>query len=222
MFGHCCGHATFVAERQPRSAGSTNQRVHPRLDRFNFEQCVLTGQKWDNRRRDFSSTHEAASHRRAAKAENAIRAASGAPDRSAAVAQPIVVPSDSDRGEAITTFLCDRHFLRAFSSRNDPPSNARTDCIFCVSRKPKQRRARFVAGFSACHQKCGARLKTSRTNAFRVTILPPPRAKPPRARPAADRFGWSSFDAGEGLLPHVLPARITLRFPKSMVVVSCP
>lgn len=77
----------------------------------------------------------------------------------------------------------------------------------------KQRRARFVAGFSERHRKCGARLKRSRTNAFRVTILPPPRAKPPPARPAMDRFGWSFFGAGEGFLPHVLPARITLRFP---------
>jgi len=46
-------------------------------------------------------------------------------------------------------------------------------------------------------------------NAFRVTILPLPRANPPRARPAPDPFGCSSFDAGEGILPHVLPARIT-------------
>jgi hypothetical protein len=46
-------------------------------------------------------------------------------------------------------------------------------------------------------------------NAFRVTILPLPRANPPRARPATDPFGCSFFDAGEGILPHVLPARIT-------------
>jgi hypothetical protein len=38
--------------------------------------------------------------------------------------------SDADRGEAITTFLCDQHFLRAFSSRHDPPSDACADSDF--------------------------------------------------------------------------------------------
>jgi hypothetical protein len=65
-------------------------------------------------------------------------------------------------------------------------------------------------------------MRIGRTNAFRVTILPPPRANPPRARPATDPFGCSIFGAGEGILPHVLPARITSRFPKSVVVVSSP
>jgi hypothetical protein len=76
-------------------------------------------------------------------------------------------------------------------------------------RKAEQRRAQFVADVFDRRRKCGARQKIGRTTAFRVTVLPLPRANPPRARPATGPFGCSFFDAGEGILPHVLPARIT-------------
>ena len=81
--------------------------------------------------------------------------------------------------------------------------------LFGARREREQRTTQlFVHGMRLDAIAARAR-DTGRTTAFRVTILPLPYANPPRTGPATGPFPCSSLDAGEEILPHVLPARIT-------------
>jgi len=48
-----------------------------------------------------------------------------------------VAPLEAQRVEAITTFLCGRHFLRAFSSRDDIAAARTSDCRFAFPARRK-------------------------------------------------------------------------------------
>jgi hypothetical protein len=110
--------------------------------------------------------------------------------------------------KAIASFLCGRHFLHQFSSR-EVARDVRADRGFIFHTQDRTTSCAICRRRFDRRRNWGACQSIGRTNAFRVTILPLPRANPPRARPATDPFGCSFFDAGEGILPHVLPARIT-------------
>ena len=69
-------------------------------------------------------------------------------DRPACATRTESATSDIDRIRAIASFLCGRHFLRAFSSRDDAACGTHADSglIFHAHiRKTEQRRTQFVA-----------------------------------------------------------------------------
>jgi len=159
MFIHCCGHATIVARQQPffgfieaasgcplrhppfRAPASPighNLRAivreisPPRIRLAIASQTDLPTHVAENRKAQFES-HCCSSR---------------SFDRPACATRTESATSDIDRIRAIASFLCGRHFLRAFSSRDDAACGTHADSglIFHAHiRKTEQRRTQFVA-----------------------------------------------------------------------------
>ena len=99
--------------------------------------------------------------------------------------------------EAIASFLCGRHFFApAFVTRGCGPPRAHSRRS--IVHMPDETTAYAICRKGFDHRRSRSmRRGRGRRAAFRVTILPLPSAKPPRAGPATDPFGCFFFDAGK-------------------------
>jgi hypothetical protein len=173
MLAHCCGHATIVARRQPLFGFINAPRAPTRLQ---FAPALLRSPPEGDRWGSFSVARFAAYHRatklhlatthaspRIARrdSESQRRDSESQSEIRITSLQQLIIRSpcrDSARRklqrltsivlEAITSFLCGRHFLHLFSSRADAARHARASAEQLFIRQTKQRRAHFVADVS--------------------------------------------------------------------------
>jgi hypothetical protein len=159
MFAHCCGHATIVARRQPffgfivsdprrppRQGSIQRVRAPPRHNLRAIERKISPPPIRSASSRDKTDWPTHITENRKAQFES--HPCSNRPfDRPACDACRKSQRLTSIVFDAIASFLCGRHFLRAFSSRDDAARDTRTDnglifhtqdrttsCAFCRRR----------------------------------------------------------------------------------------
>ncbi len=194
MFGNCCGHATIVAPRQPLSALiGAEPRANPGL--ANVRVLLLPGGlQPDDETPDDCSCPDFAQDR----ASTESRAARTT--RFAAVNSSITRLRPRKRLQATSFDIKrvrggSRHFCASgtfcASSRHATNTDRR------ARRKPTSSishdRTTLYAIYQRLFDRCRnpqMRSSIDQTFAFRVTIVPLPRANPPRAGPAEDPFDW--------------------------------
>ena len=193
MFANCCGHATIVAPRQPLSALiGAEPRANPGL--ANVRVLLLPGGLQPER----------------SKLSDDCACPEFAQDRASTESRAGETTRFAAANSSITRLRSRKHCKLQSSDINVFEGRSRHFCAsgtFCASSRHAtntDRRARRKPTSSISHDRTTPyaiyhrlfdrcrnpqmRSSIDQTFAFRVTIVPLPRANPPRARPAEDPF----------------------------------